>query len=82
MDSLRRISHPQIREVRGVGLMVAVELKRNVSPILQRMQQDGVLAIPAGSTSVRFLPPLIAEAQHVEEAAAALERALHAKSEA
>jgi acetylornithine/LysW-gamma-L-lysine aminotransferase len=76
LKRLRAIRSPLIREVRGVGLMVAVELKRNASPALQTMQSAGVLAIPAGSTSVRFLPPLIAERQHVEEAAQALERAL------
>jgi acetylornithine/LysW-gamma-L-lysine aminotransferase len=82
LERLRAISHPLIREVRGVGLMLAVELKRNASPVLQRMQQDGVLAIPAGSTSVRFLPPLIVEEEHVKEAAACLERALTATMEA
>jgi len=81
LERLRAISHPLIREVRGAGLMVAVELKRNVSPVLQRMQQDGVLAIPAGSTAVRFLPPLIVEEDHVRAAGDALERALHAVSE-
>jgi acetylornithine/LysW-gamma-L-lysine aminotransferase len=78
MERLRAIEHPLIREVRGVGLMVAVELKRNASPVLQTMQAEGMLAIPAGSTSVRFLPPLIAEEQHVDEAADALQRALNA----
>lgn len=73
---LRAIKHPLIREVRGMGLMIAVEMKRNVSPILQRMQAEGVLAIPAGSTSVRFLPPLIVEEQHVMHAADVLENVL------
>ncbi len=80
IERLRSIRHPLIREVRGVGLMVAVELKRNASPVLQRMQSDGVLAIPAGSTSVRFLPPLIIEEEHVHQAADALERALEVVS--
>lgn len=74
---LRSINHPLVREVRGIGLMAAVELKRNASPILQAMQHDGVLAIPAGSTSVRFLPPLIIEEEHVDRAADALEKALN-----
>jgi LysW-gamma-L-lysine/LysW-L-ornithine aminotransferase len=78
LESLRAIRHPLIREVRGVGLMVAVELKRNASPVLQRMQSDGVLAIPAGSTAVRFLPPLIVEGKHINEAADSLERAIRA----
>lgn len=69
LDRLRAVEHPLVREVRGVGLMVAVELKRNASPVLRAMQQRGVLGIPAGSTTVRFLPPLIVERDHVVEAA-------------
>jgi LysW-gamma-L-lysine/LysW-L-ornithine aminotransferase len=78
LDRLRAIDHPQIREVRGIGLMVAVELKRNASPVLQRMQAAGVLAIPAGSTCVRFLPPLIVQEAHVNQAADIFEEALKA----
>lgn len=69
LDRLRAVEHPLVREVRGVGLMVAVELKRNASPVLRAMQQRGVLGIPAGSTTVRFLPPLIVERDHEVEAA-------------
>jgi acetylornithine/LysW-gamma-L-lysine aminotransferase len=80
LQRLRSIEHPLVREVRGVGLMIAVELKRNASSVLQRMQSDGVLAIPAGSTSVRFLPPLIIRQEHAEQAVEALQRALEATS--
>lgn len=73
---LRTIDHPSIREVRGLGLMVAVELKASASPVLQRMQASGVLAIPAGKTAVRFLPPLIAEEEHIDEAVAVFEQCL------
>src|SRR5579859_686192 len=65
LQRLRAIQNSSIREVRGVGLMVAVELKRNASGVLQEMQRNGVLAIPAGSTSVRFLPPLIVDEAHL-----------------
>jgi acetylornithine/succinyldiaminopimelate/putrescine aminotransferase len=51
-------------------------LKRNASSVLRAMQVNGVLAIPAGSTSVRFLPPLIVEREHVDEVAAVFETAL------
>ena len=76
VDRLRAVEHPLIREVRGRGLMVAVELKRNASPILQHMQSGGVLAISAGSTSVRFLPPLIVEEEHLAHAVEVFEEAL------
>jgi LysW-gamma-L-lysine/LysW-L-ornithine aminotransferase len=76
LNRLRAIQHPMIRDVRGVGLMTAVELKSDPSPVLQSMQADGVLAIPAGSTSIRFLPPLIIEKDHVDQAVDALERGI------
>ena len=76
LTALRTIDHPLIRDVRGIGLMLAVELKRNASPVLQRMQAAGVLAIPAGSTCVRFLPPLIVEESHLTHAADVFEAAL------
>lgn len=49
---------PAVREVRGLGLMVGVELRRRVTPLLRALQEDGVLALPAGPTVVRLLPPL------------------------
>lgn len=78
LDRLEAVRHPLIREVRGRGLMAAVELKRNASPVLRHMQSLGVLAIPAGSTSVRFLPPLIVDEEHVTCAADALAESLEA----
>jgi acetylornithine/LysW-gamma-L-lysine aminotransferase len=76
LEGLRAIRHPSIREVRGLGLMIAAELKSSASPVLQRMQAVGVLAIPAGKTNVRFLPPLIAEEEHVAEAVRVFEASL------
>jgi len=76
MDRLRQIQSPMVREVRGLGLMVAVELKRNATPVLQAMQDAGVLAIPAGSTNVRFLPPLIATEEDLRTAVDCFGKAL------
>jgi len=61
LEELRRIESPAIRQVRGLGLLVGVELKSKVSPVLQQLQARGVLALPAGSTVLRLLPPLVIE---------------------
>jgi len=45
--------------VRGLGLMVGIELKQKVTPYLQALLARGVLALPAGLTVMRFLPPLV-----------------------
>lgn len=56
---LVEIDSPLIREVRGLGLMVGVELKTRVIPILKALQKRGVIAMPAGATVLRLLPPLV-----------------------
>jgi len=59
MAELRAIESPQIREVRGLGLMVGVQLRGRVTPVLKALANEGVWALPAGPTVLRLLPPLI-----------------------
>ncbi len=66
-ERVRELRLPQIREVRGRGMMQAVELKKPATPVIKAMQEDGVLVLPAGGTVIRFLPSiLIQDAQLVE----------------
>jgi LysW-gamma-L-lysine/LysW-L-ornithine aminotransferase len=48
----------KLREVRGLGLLLGVELRGRAGPYLQALEQKGFLAISAGATVVRLLPPL------------------------
>ncbi len=62
-----------VREVRGEGLMVGIEVKRGANRILKELAiEHGLLALPAGRTVLRLLPPLVVEREHVDEAVAAL----------
>jgi acetylornithine/LysW-gamma-L-lysine aminotransferase len=38
---------------------VGIELKQKVTPYLQALMAQGVMALPAGLTVMRFLPPLV-----------------------
>jgi len=67
LAQLRGIRSPLIREVRGLGLMVGIELKQKVTPYLQALMARGVLALPAGLTVMRFLPPLVIEKSDLEK---------------
>lgn len=49
----------KVREVRGVGLMIGIELREKVAPLLATLEGRGFLAIPAGPTVLRLLPPLV-----------------------
>ena len=73
---LQRIESPLVREVRGLGLMVGMELKQKVTPYLQALMAQGVLALPAGLTVMRFLPPLVISQADLARAADAVERVL------
>jgi LysW-gamma-L-lysine/LysW-L-ornithine aminotransferase len=76
MARLSRIKAPVVREVRGLGLMVGIELKQKVTPYLQALMADGVLALPAGLTVMRFLPPLVISQAELAQAADAVEAVL------
>jgi acetylornithine/LysW-gamma-L-lysine aminotransferase len=62
MEELRKIPSPKVREVRGLGLMVGLELKEKSLPYIQRLEKEHrVLTLAAGPNVIRFLPPLVIE---------------------
>ena len=63
---LLSIDSPRVREVRGLGLIQGIELKENAGPTLKTLQEHGVLALGAGPTVVRYLPPLVISAAQVD----------------
>ena len=75
---LLAISSPKIREVRGLGLLRGIELKENAGPTLKALQDRGVLALGAGPTVVRYLPPLVISAAQVDAVVEATRSALSA----
>ncbi len=76
MGRLKRIESPLIRDVRGMGLMLGVELKVKVTPILQALMDQGVLALPAGPNVLRMLPPLVIEKDDLDIAIDTIEKVL------
>lgn len=76
IDALRGIQAPLIREVRGLGLMTGIELRQKVTPYLQALMSRGVLALPAGLTVMRFLPPLVIQKADLEQVVAAVQEVL------
>ena len=76
MDKLRQIDSPLIREVRGVGLMVGIELKQKVTPYLKALQERHILALNAGMTVIRLLPPLVITNEQIDHLVANLAEVL------
>ncbi len=66
-----------VREVRGQGLMVGVEVKRGANRILRDLALDQqLLALPAGRSVVRLLPPLTIDESHADRTVDALTEVL------
>jgi len=56
-----------VRDIRGLGLMIAIELRTKVAPVLKSLMMDhGVIALPAGPTVLRLLPPLVITEQEID----------------
>src|SRR6266566_3450042 len=75
-ERVRDLGLPQIREVRGRGVMQAVELKKPATPVIKAMQEAGVLVLPAGGTVIRFLPSILIQDDQLDEGISALAEAL------
>ncbi len=76
LGGLRAIRSEKVREVRGLGLLAGIELKENAGPTLKALQDAGVLALGAGPTVVRYLPPLVISAAQIDRVLVATARAL------
>ncbi|HMO58804.1 MAG TPA: aspartate aminotransferase family protein [Roseiflexaceae bacterium] len=59
----------KVREVRGQGLLIGIELKERVQPYLVALMERGVLALPAGPNVLRLLPPLVIDTVDLETVA-------------
>jgi acetylornithine/N-succinyldiaminopimelate aminotransferase len=70
---------PAITEVRGRGLLLAIEFDREIAQdVLDALFERGVLVNAPKPTAIRFMPPLIITEAEVDEAIAKLETALNA----
>ncbi|MEI6291459.1 MAG: aspartate aminotransferase family protein, partial [Chloroflexota bacterium] len=58
LNMLKAIESPYVREIRGIGLMIGIELKQKSQPYLRALQEQKIIALNAGMTVIRLLPPL------------------------
>ena len=66
-----------IVEVRGIGLMAAIELSREDAPaVAAECLRKGLIVNPVGHNTIRFLPPLIVKKEHVDAAVGIVNEAL------
>ncbi|MDP7080923.1 MAG: acetylornithine/succinylornithine family transaminase [Candidatus Undinarchaeales archaeon] len=73
LDRLRTIESDRIREVRGLGLMIGIELKGKAAPYVRALMDRGIIALLAGKCVIRLLPPLIITRDEIDRVLACLQ---------
>ena len=68
--------HRIIKEVRGLGFMLGMELRYDVLNVILKAAEKGVLVLDAGRTVVRLLPPLVIEKAQIDRVIAVLDEVL------
>jgi acetylornithine/LysW-gamma-L-lysine aminotransferase len=81
MEKLKKIQSPNIREVRGLGLMVGIEMKQKVAPFIKALQEKKIIALNAGMTVIRLLPPLVITFEQIDHLVEVLAEVLISEQE-
>lgn len=56
----------KIKDVRGKGLMMGMELYGSAGDVVSKLLKKGVILISAGTNIIRFVPPLVVEKEHID----------------
>jgi acetylornithine/N-succinyldiaminopimelate aminotransferase len=65
-ERLEEVNSPHVKEVRGRGLMLGVELDIEAAGVIAKGYEQGVIMVNAGTNVLRLVPALITEKQHVD----------------
>lgn len=76
IEKLKQIQSSNIREVRGLGLMIGIEMKQKVAPYIKILQEKRVIVLNAGMTVIRLLPPLVISYEQIDHLVDMLTEAL------
>ena len=73
-DQLAAIDDSRIKEIRGMGLLLGMEMTVEVAPMVNSCLKQGLLLLNAGPNVIRFLPPLNITEELVDSAVAILKK--------
>ncbi|MEH7385834.1 ornithine--oxo-acid transaminase [Bacillus sp. JJ1521] len=76
LDRLKEINNPKVKEVRGRGLFIGVELTEAARPYCEALKQEGLLCKETHDTVIRFAPPLIVTKEELDWAIERIEKVL------
>lgn len=74
---LRGTELKMVREIRQIGLMIGIDLRKKPKPYILKLMEKGILVLPGGTTVLRLLPPLTIEYELLDKIAEALMEVLN-----
>ena len=74
IDKLKEIKHPAIKEIRGRGLFIGLELHEAARPYCEKLMKIGILCKETHDTVIRFAPPLIISHEELDWAIAQIKK--------
>ncbi|MBM4170880.1 MAG: acetylornithine/succinylornithine family transaminase [Ignavibacteria bacterium] len=66
-NKLESFELSKVREIRVLGLMIGIELKDKSQPVIIELLEKGIVSLPAGTTVLRLLPPLVISYEDLDE---------------
>jgi len=66
LEKLRTLRSPVIREIRGRGLWIAIELNTDARPYCEALKEQGILCKETHSRIIRIAPPLVIEREEID----------------
>ncbi len=67
LNKLRKINNPIIKEIRGKGLFIGIELKEPARTYCEQLKNEGILAKETHENVIRFAPPLIITKEEIDQ---------------
>ncbi|MFF2291186.1 ornithine--oxo-acid transaminase [Peribacillus butanolivorans] len=76
MDSLKEINNPIIKDIRGRGLFIGLELTEAARPYCEKLKEEKLLCKETHDTVIRFAPPLVITKEELDWAIERIKRVL------
>lgn len=81
LEGLKALNSPYVREIRGRGLLIGVEIKTeygSARPFCQRLMAEGLLCKETHEQTIRFAPPLVISKEEIDWALERIQKVLGA----
>lgn len=76
-EELKKIKNPIIKEVRGKGLFIGMELTESARPYCEQLMDEGLLCKETHENVIRFAPPLVITEEEINWALERIYKVLH-----